>query len=175
MAKLELYHPVKPWDGGQPFGEKDPAYTAMGLLGHNGIDEPCPVGTPVRAAHNGTVIVTAYNPTAGFFVVILDESGMYKTCYLHNSKLLCQTGQKVVIGDKISLSGNTGFSTGPHVHFMLYEVRDGKVINEDNGYKGAINPKPFFNGFYAEDAQNVQGILQKAVDMLVTFLVNAKK
>jgi murein DD-endopeptidase MepM/ murein hydrolase activator NlpD len=77
------------------------------------------------------------------------------------------------VGDKISLSGNTGFSTGPHVHFMMYEMQNGEVINVDNGYKGAVDPKPFFTGEYAQDQKIVT--LQKQVVVLLTNLINLLK
>jgi murein DD-endopeptidase MepM/ murein hydrolase activator NlpD len=172
MKQLELYYPVKPWDGGQPFGEKGALYTSLGILGHNGIDEPCPVGTRVSAPHNGRVIRSLFNPTAGNYVCILDESGKYETCYLHLSKPSCVPGQTVKVGDEIGRSGNTGSSTGPHLHFMLYECVNGERINLGNGYKGAINPKPFFNGKYAED---IFVSLQNRVVSLLKMLLALQK
>ena len=86
---------------------------------HKGVDWACPVGTTVYASCGGTVIQASYNGGYGYNVVISHPDGRM-TRYAHNSKLLVKVGQKVVQGQPIALSGNTGRSTGPHVHFELY-------------------------------------------------------
>ncbi len=95
------------------------------LHGFNGIDIGVPVGTPVYAAAAGTVISVkngAWNGGYGNYVVISHSNGS-QTLYAHNSKNLVSVGEKVSQGDQIALSGNTGKSTGPHLHF---EVRNAK-------------------------------------------------
>lgn len=86
---------------------------------HKGVDWACPVGTTVRASSAGTVIQASYSGGYGNNVVISHPDGRM-TRYAHNSKLLVQVGQHVNQGDPIALSGNTGRSTGPHVHFEIY-------------------------------------------------------
>lgn len=86
---------------------------------HKGVDWACPVGTTVFASCAGTVIQAAYNGGYGNNVVISHVDGRL-TRYAHNSKLLVKAGQKVEQGDPIALSGSTGRSTGPHVHFEIY-------------------------------------------------------
>lgn len=86
---------------------------------HKGIDWACPVGTTIYASCGGTVIQASYNGGYGKNVVISHPDGRM-TRYAHNSKLLVQVGQKVEQGEAIALSGNTGRSTGPHVHFEIY-------------------------------------------------------
>jgi murein DD-endopeptidase len=86
---------------------------------HEGTDFALPVGTPVMATGDGVVIKATSHPLAGTYVVI-KHGRTLMTRYLHLSKLLVKTGQKVKMGDKIGLSGNTGRSTGAHLH---YEVR----------------------------------------------------
>lgn len=86
---------------------------------HKGVDWACPVGTTIYASCGGTVIQASYNGGYGKNVVISHPDGRV-TRYAHNSKLLVQVGQKVEQGQPIALSGNTGRSTGPHVHFELY-------------------------------------------------------
>ena len=86
---------------------------------HKGVDWACPVGTTVYASCAGTVIQASYNGGYGNNVVISHPDGRL-TRYAHNSKLLVRVGQHVEQGEPIALSGNTGRSTGPHVHFEIY-------------------------------------------------------
>ncbi|MBE3663889.1 peptidase M23 [Vibrio navarrensis] len=87
---------------------------------HNGTDFATPIGTPVMSTGDGTVIMVRNHPFAGNYVVI-EHGSKYKTRYLHLSKILVRKGQKVSRGQKISLSGNTGRVTGPHLHYELLE------------------------------------------------------
>ena len=93
---------------------------------HGGVDLAVPEGTPVYAADNGKVIVAGDLDNGYGSYIILDHQNGYKTLYAHNSELLVSVGDVVAKGDKIALSGNTGNSTGPHVHFEI-QVNDEKV------------------------------------------------
>jgi LysM repeat protein len=107
---------VRPIDGGR---------RSQGLHGYNGIDLAAPVGTPIHAAAAGTVIVArsgGWNGGYGSFVIVSHNNGT-QTLYAHASKILVSVGQYVAQGDTIALLGNTGLSTGPHVHF---EIRGAK-------------------------------------------------
>ena len=86
---------------------------------HPGIDIACAEGTPVLATAAGHVAFAAFDSTYGFMVV-LQHNDTVQTIYGHNQKLLVQPGQDVLAGSRIALSGNTGVSTAPHLH---YEVR----------------------------------------------------
>ena len=93
---------------------------------HPGIDIAVPVGTPVRASGGGTVTAAGYDADYGFFVLLQHPAG-YETMYGHTSRLLAAEGDQVQAGQVIGLSGNTGRSTAPHLHF---EIRhDGKSID----------------------------------------------
>lgn len=93
---------------------------------HEGIDIAVPVGTPVRAAAGGTVVYTGAYGAYGLLVII-DHGNGITTRYGHNSRILVTVGERVERGDVIAKSGNTGRSTGPHVHF---EVRkNGRPLN----------------------------------------------
>lgn len=85
---------------------------------HKGIDLAVSVGTTVYAADGGTVIEAQYSGSYGN-VVIIDHQNGQETRYAHNSKLLVKKGDKVYQGQPIAKSGNTGRSTGPHVHFEI--------------------------------------------------------
>jgi hypothetical protein len=89
---------------------------------HDGIDLRANTGTPVSAAGDGRVIYSG-NKIRGYGkMVVIRHEGRLSTIYAHNSKLYVKNGQNVRRGQAIALSGNTGHSSGPHLHF---EVRDG--------------------------------------------------
>lgn len=85
---------------------------------HAGIDIAVPVGTAVHAADGGTVRIAGWVGGYGNYVCVQHTSSM-STCYGHNSKLLVSVGQTVSKHQVIAASGNTGHSTGPHVHFEV--------------------------------------------------------
>ena len=87
---------------------------------HNGIDLAVPTGTSVAAAADGIVIQAGWNGGYGISVYIDHENGVI-TRYGHMSETLVSVGQEVKQGDIIGLSGSTGDSTGPHVHFEMRE------------------------------------------------------
>lgn len=95
---------------------------------HRGIDIAVPAGTPVRATRAGYVVHAGPHGGHGATVIILHENGD-KTLYGHNSKLMVKVGEWVEQGDVIALSGNTGKSTGPHVHYEL--LPNGRSIVAD--------------------------------------------
>lgn len=96
---------------------------------HEGIDWAVNVGTEVRAARSGKVVYSEWSSGYGYTVVIEHQKGI-RTLYAHNSKLLVYGGQWVERGQVISLSGNTGRSTGPHLHFEIQI--NGKPVNPLN-------------------------------------------
>jgi murein DD-endopeptidase MepM/ murein hydrolase activator NlpD len=83
---------------------------------HPGIDFGVPIGTPIHAAKAGTVVFSGSMSGYGNAVVI-DHGGGFSTLYGHQSRTAVSVGQHVNQGDVIGYSGNTGFSTGPHLHF----------------------------------------------------------
>ena len=85
--------------------------------GHGGMDLAVPTGTPIRAALGGTVTVSKYNAGGYGYYVMIDHGNGLATLYGHCSQLLARVGQNVQAGDIIALSGSTGRSTGPHLHF----------------------------------------------------------
>ncbi|MGI8973268.1 MAG: murein hydrolase activator EnvC family protein [Gaiella sp.] len=97
---------------------------------HEGIDISVSEGTPVRAAAAGTVIYSGWLGGYGNLVVIDHGNGL-STAYAHNSSFASTVGQSVVAGETIAYSGNTGDSSGPHVHF---EVRVGGSAVDPLGY-----------------------------------------
>jgi LysM repeat protein len=97
----------------------------QGIHGFNAVDLAAPVGTPIRAAAGGEVIVSkmgGWNGGYGNYIVIRHPSGT-QTLYAHNSENAVSVGQTVARGEVIGYVGNTGRSTGSHLHF---EVRGAK-------------------------------------------------
>lgn len=86
---------------------------------HNGTDFAVPTGTPIFAPGDGVVKRVVRHKYAGLYIE-LQHSYKYRTRYLHLSKSLVKKGQRIKRGQKIALSGNTGASTGPHLHYEFH-------------------------------------------------------
>jgi murein DD-endopeptidase MepM/ murein hydrolase activator NlpD len=100
------------------YGPRKSPYTGR-IKMHEGIDVGADAGTPIKAAADGVVTFSGTKPGFGMLVMI-DHGYGIETVYGHNRRLLVKSGQRVQRGDHISKVGNTGRSTGPHLH---YEVR----------------------------------------------------
>ncbi|NLZ38970.1 MAG: peptidoglycan DD-metalloendopeptidase family protein [Firmicutes bacterium] len=96
---------------------------------HYGVDIAAAAGTSVRAADGGVVKISSYQGSYGNLVVI-DHGNGYSTYYAHNSRLLVNSGERVVQGQTIALVGSTGNSTGNHVHFEIR--KNGTPVNPLN-------------------------------------------
>nr|WP_088536688.1 M23 family metallopeptidase [Geobacter sp. DSM 9736] len=92
-----------------PFGSGRPVY-------HRGIDIAVPTGTPVRATRGGRVVFAGTHGGHGT-TVILEHANGNRTLYGHNSSFNVRLGEHVEAGTVIALSGNSGRSTGPHIHY----------------------------------------------------------
>ncbi|MDR7342733.1 murein DD-endopeptidase [Pantoea alhagi] len=86
---------------------------------HRGVDFAVPIGTPVLAVGDGEVVQAKRSSGAGNYIAIR-HGRQYMTRYMHMKKLLVKPGDKVKRGDRIGLSGNTGRSTGPHLHYEIW-------------------------------------------------------
>ncbi len=98
----------------------------QGLHGHNGVDLAAPLGTPVMASGDGRVILAkmgGYNGGYGNMIIIMHE-GNIQTVYAHLSNIYVSAGQQVSQGEVIGALGNTGHSTGPHLHFEVRGARN---------------------------------------------------
>lgn len=99
---------------------------SQGIHGYNGIDLAAPIGTPVMAAADGTVIIartSGYNGGYGLYVAIRHDNGT-QTVYGHMSKVSVTVGERVEQGQVIGAVGNTGRSTGSHLHFEVRGARN---------------------------------------------------
>ena len=127
--------PIPPTMGDGHFINPCPAGRLTSTFGyrwgrmHWGVDLACPVGSTVRAADGGTVVFTGWNGAQGYTIEINHQNG-FLTRYCHLSKILVHVGQKVYEGQTIARSGNTGYSTGPHLHFEI--EKNGVHVNPLN-------------------------------------------
>jgi len=110
------------------FGERT-SPMAGASTNHKGIDISVPVGTSVLASRSGTVVAAAYSASAGNYIALYHGDGIY-SYYMHCSGLSVGVGRAVSAGMQIALSGNTGISTGPHLHFAIFA--NGAYVNPLN-------------------------------------------
>ena len=101
------------------FGVRVDPFTRQ-LAQHSGVDFVTPAGTQIVASGDGTVIKAGLDPAYGNFVEIAHGDGFISK-YAHNSKLLVKIGQVITRGQAIALSGSTGRSTGPHLHYEIHQ------------------------------------------------------
>lgn len=107
------------------FGYRPNPFTGITQF-HNGIDIRANIGTSVKASIDGTVAETGYSTVYGNFIILKHSNG-YQTLYGHLHKIYVSAGQKVTQSTIIGLTGNTGMTTGPHLHFSIF--KNGKAIN----------------------------------------------
>lgn len=111
---------IKPISGGRlssQFGRRSAPVRGASTY-HKGVDWATPIGTTVVASSAGTVVKAGWGSGYGYVVYINHADGR-QTRYAHLSKVLVKVGQSVSQGQRIALSGNTGRSSGPHVHFEI--------------------------------------------------------
>lgn len=141
---------------------------------HRGVDIAVPTGTPVLAAMDGTVTTAAYDSHYGNYVVIEDSEG-YCTKYAHMDTLSVSAGQAVKNGDTIGTTGNTGSSTGSHLHIeclyngeyynplFYFEAGEGTLYGEapgaGSGGGNAVPPDSY-------DEESVQALMEEAAKYL---------
>lgn len=112
---------------------------------HAGIDFTAPIGTEIYATGNGVVAKTEYNGRGYGNNVVIQHGYGYSTLYGHMSRFAVRPGQRVKRGDVIGYVGNTGSSTGPHVHYEV--IKNGKKIDPINF---------FFNDLTAEEYEKIR-------------------
>jgi murein DD-endopeptidase MepM/ murein hydrolase activator NlpD len=93
---------------------------------HNGVDIGASYGTDILAADSGVVVTSEYDSSYGNYIMISHGNGRY-TLYAHMSQRYASAGDEVSQGETIGLVGSTGFSTGAHIHFEIYE--EGKRVD----------------------------------------------
>lgn len=180
-----LYYPVKPWKTTQQWGIYNPAYLQFGFSKHNGIDvqqgDDQTVYCPIQNLH---IYFAGWGDSTGWCVkgyttddyVFPDGvTAKLDVIVMHGETLLCKTNDFLQPGDKMMISDNTGFSTGPHVHFMCRRLDPKNLqILDTNDANNSIDPAPYFTGYFASDVKTIIAIYQSIISLLSSFLSSRK-
>lgn len=124
---MNIYHPLENAKLTSRFGTRIHPITGVEKF-HNGIDLAIAEGTPIKSPQKGKVINKYYNSTGGNQLIIQHDNG-FTTGYAHLSDTLVNVGDTVKNGQVIAKVGNTGASTGPHLHFTL--KKDGNYLDPE--------------------------------------------
>jgi len=148
--------------GGKAIKKGDNVYLKVfGMIGHNGVDIVAPRYTHAFACHSGYVIEANSGPGFGTRVTLYWEADGFQWVsvygHLDNYTPLPKIpydfkyrGRYVAQGEKVGEVDSTGFSTGDHLHWGLYQYKNGIKLNTDNGYQGAVNPWQYVKEHYME-------------------------
>jgi hypothetical protein len=144
----------------QEFGKNPHVYKQFGMAGHNGLDfrtrflDSPRARRYITAALDGNVIEVTNQGRKGYGLFVrVKHGGTSQTVYAHLTRAYVQKGDSLKEGDRLGLSGNSGFSTGPHLHFGYRP--DGWGDNYSNGFKGYVNPLPYLQGTHVPPAEVV--------------------
>jgi murein DD-endopeptidase MepM/ murein hydrolase activator NlpD len=141
------------------------SYALFGILGHNGQDYGLPIGTRILAPHGGKVIEAELDQYGyGWYVKIEDDD--QGSVLAHLSKMSVKVGDQVVEGTEVGLSGNSGNSTGPHLHWGYYR----KPRHRANGFLGYIDQTDWMNIRTVNDV----GSFQKRIEELTLKIMKAR-
>jgi murein DD-endopeptidase MepM/ murein hydrolase activator NlpD len=150
-----LAYGVGVYNADNPFGARPETYKDFGLAGHNGIDYIVAVGAPVFSMYPGRVVKVAEFDLAaargGYGVHVVIENDIARIVYAHLSVYYVKVGQVVGVLHQIGLSGNTGNSTGPHLHVTL-KLKG--MLNP--AYQNAIDPVIFRDGPAPSGARGIE-------------------
>lgn len=183
-----LYQPIKPFAINQGFGENkscvnistgkvvsknpflDSTVCPVGfqsvysqMKGHNGVDLNAYKWQPVYCAQIGRVdeVSTEVARGLGVSVRTFSNGKWYRHRYWHLIALDVENGDELKTGDLLGYADSTGYSSGDHLHFEVKEVdKDGRVLNQNNGYFGAIDPLPLMEEKFALDIKGMVSSLQ---------------
>lgn len=147
----------------QKFGENPAEYKKFNLLGHNGIDFSIPIGTRIYSCDSGTVREVGSDPS-GYGTYIKIDHSWGESIYAHLSSVTVSANELVERHQGIALSGNSGNSTGPHLHFGIRI----KPYSRQDGWNGHSDPYPYL---IDKDNTSIMGVhviggLHKYLDQL---------
>jgi len=136
----------------QPLSNKDLNHVASGFgwrihpiyktsMMHSGMDFTASIGTPIHSTGNGSVAKVEMNGRGFGNNVVINHGYGYQTLYGHMSRIAVKPGQKISRGDIIGYVGNTGSSTGPHLHYEVH--KNGSPVNPINFYFNDLSPDEY--------------------------------
>lgn len=146
--KIALVHPVVDPSKRtitQHFGENPEDYARFGIKGHTGTDFATPIGSLVQATDKGQVIEAGWLDDYGNYIKLRHAWG--ESIYAHLSSFQVAHGEYVGQGEKIALTGNTGNSTGPHLHYAMRV----NPYNRNDGWAGFSDPEKYLPTFEAPE------------------------
>lgn len=125
----------------QYFGANPNYYKKFGLAGHEGVDWALPTGTKLLAPFDNNIVIrTGWDASYGYYVVVWDNVQRCASWFCHLSRIYVTPGQRIKKGTVIGLSGNSGNTTGPHLHKGFVETDSyGNRLDRNNGYQGYKN------------------------------------
>jgi hypothetical protein len=150
----------------QKFAKNPQIYNQFGMNGHNGLDFAIAEDTNLYAVIDGTVFKQGYDPQGyGNFIRTKNQEGI-AIIYAHLHSVNVSEGDTIKAGDLLGKTGNTGFSTGPHLHLGLRFYNEQNTVNNyDNGYYGYENPLPYFSDYNVmKESQDIEHEIQKDAD-----------
>ena len=160
----------------QFFGKNPEIYKQFNIKGHNGIDFRTPNGTPLVCCFDEAEVIQTHDDGSGYgkHVKIWDKVQKIVAIYGHCQRFEVKIGDIVKFGQLIALSNNTGFSTGPHLHFGICKVDDNcKRLNTGNGYSGWLNP--FDGRMFKWEVQHLKKPIKNPQEGMTTTEENALK
>lgn len=144
-------------------------YDTRGTQLHRAIDIATPVGTTIYSPFKGIVRSIYYNERGGNQLIIEHPQAGYTTGYAHLKDVLVQEGQQVKPGKPIANTGNTGHSTGAHLHFTM----------RDNTTNQKIDPLPFYDGRYNQEVKRtyleIAGLGVSILGIVIAISTNQNK
>jgi hypothetical protein len=188
---LKIYRPTRTSLIVQGFGKDKtapsliPLYNSIGLAFHNGIDFQVKC-IDNQVIHGGqcesiymsiigvelTVVSFQKDDKNGYGINAVDEKGN-KFCWWHFDYLNpnIKIGYKLTFGEELGIAGNTGMSTGAHLHFGYYPTTE----NKNNGMGGASDPMPFYDNRFCLDIKTQIVLLQKLIEIYLAIINIIKK
>ena len=124
-SKSMLNHPLSCMKITSKFGIRRHPISGK-IKGHTGVDLSASIGTPIRAAASGVIVHASYYSGYGRYIKIKHSSAI-NTAYGHLSRIVVRNGQRVSQGQIIGYTGNSGYSTGPHLHYEV--MKNGRFVN----------------------------------------------
>lgn len=165
---MSLAHPLPGYVITTPFN---------GYPGHRGADYGAPTGTPILAAHDGTVRFSGWDDAGGYMIYLSALDGRSETSYQHmNSRPLAGQGQRIKTGQVLGYVGTTGYSTGPHLHFEYWvnglAWQGGTAVDPAPHIDNIPAPQPIDDDTEDDDMAKTAGFAYTRDGKQINVLVN---
>ena len=181
LIKL-LHLPLDNIQINSPYGNRDITINDKYYWWHNGLDLSAKLNTPIYAVADGTIKVTRFDNSYGYYIAI--DHSKYGSLYAHLSRYIVVEGSNVKAGDIIGYTGNTGDSTGPHLHFEIrlggYESFWERAHCDRSVFMNTSDPMLFIEDYLKKQAdltveesinivQSAAGLEDKTMDYMAKY------